>query len=91
VNRLIRIGYGPFNLEALPEGEVAEASARQVDLVMGAEGYEADGRKPGWARPTAKPHAYGRRKPPKDSEPPPRKPEGWRGPTRPRRTLADKR
>jgi 23S rRNA pseudouridine2605 synthase len=93
VNRLIRIGYGPFNLEALPEGEVAEASARQVDLVMGAEGYDADGRKPGWARPALKPHAYGRHKPPKEGEPvpPPRKTDAWRGPTRPRRTLADKR
>jgi 23S rRNA pseudouridine2605 synthase len=95
VNRLIRIGYGPFNLEVLPEGEAVEASARQVDLVMGAEGYNADGRKPGWARPAPKPHAYGRHKPkpPKESEPtpPPRKAEGWRGPTRPRRTLSDKR
>lgn len=92
VNRLIRIGYGPFNLDALPEGEVVEASARHVDLVMGAEGYQADGRKPGWARPAPKPHSYGRHKPPKDGEAAtaaPRKPEaGWRGPTRPRRTLA---
>lgn len=90
VNRLIRIGYGPFNLEALPEGEAVEASARQVDLVMGAEGYQADGRKPGWARPAPKPHAYGRHKPPKEGEPAnaARKPEGWRGPTRSRRTLA---
>lgn len=92
VNRLIRIGFGPFNLDALPEGESVEASARQVDLVTGAEGYDTDGRKPGWARPGPKPHAYGRHKPPKEGEaaPPPRKTEGWRGPTRPRRALANK-
>ena len=35
-------------------------------------------------------HSYGRHKPPKDGEPAPapNKPESWRGPTRPRRTLA---
>ena len=51
VNRLIRIGFGPFNLDALPEGAVIEASARQVDVVTGAPGNDASGRKPGWARP----------------------------------------
>jgi len=78
VNRLIRIAYGPFTLDALPEGAVIEASRRLVAQVAGEEGYDASGRKPGWAKPKPR---DGRKRP---GRPPARRTTGD-GPDRPDR------
>jgi 23S rRNA pseudouridine2605 synthase len=51
VNRLIRVAYGPFTLDALPVGEVIEASPRLVAGIAGEKGATGAGRKPGWAKP----------------------------------------
>lgn len=56
VNRLIRVGFGPFSLGDLPEGRVAEVPHQQMMQALGRtaspEAPERRGwRKAGWARP----------------------------------------
>ncbi|MBL6957962.1 MAG: pseudouridine synthase [Rhodospirillales bacterium] len=53
VNRLIRTGYGPFNLATLKPGEVAEVSGKLLREALGGDGTakpKKEAPKKGWAK-----------------------------------------
>ena len=68
VNRLIRVGYGPFSLGNLARGGVAEVSAKRLQEAL--EGPKKP--KAGWAKAKPRPAKPGRAKAPRAQDPQPR-------------------